>query len=174
MRRSPVGIGLIAGVCMVIVSSCTSEPPRIPQQVTWTEPPGVPTSVSTVPPVRPCSGIRVTPRDDLQSVIDHAPAGASFCFADGLYRIAKSLTPNGGNTFVGSRNAVLDGSVVVSGWAPTGSATWSARLPAPEVPVSPYRCRPSGDVRCHWDGDLFFDGVHLKPAESRSGLVPGQ
>ena len=173
MKRSPGAIALIAGVCLFTFASCTPEPPRVPQSVAWTEPPGVPTSVDTVPPVRPCLGIQVTPRDDLQSEIDHAPPGARFCFADGLYRIAKSLSPNGGNTFVGSRNAILDGSVVVTGWAPAGSGRWAAHIPSPKVPVSPYRCRPSGDVSCHWDGDLFFDGVHLKPVETRSRLKPG-
>jgi len=133
----------------------------------------VPTSAGTMPTLGPCSGVKVKPGMDVQAVIDAAPAGARICFADGLYRIGKSILPNGANIFTGSRDAILDGSVVVGTWSSVGSGTWAADIPEPDVPISSYRCRPAESKRCQWDGDMFFDGVHLKPVDSRSRLGMG-
>jgi parallel beta-helix repeat protein len=121
----------------------------------------------------PCTGIRVSPGAEIQATIDAHPSGSTFCFADGSYRIRHHLTPRDGDRFVGSSDAILDGSVALGGWRAEKGGTWTATLAKPVVPISAYRCRPRSSKVCHWDGDLFFDGRHMKPVASRSDVTPG-
>ena len=172
MALSPTRPGatrlLAAALALMVCAACTSGKPRATRVVPTT----TPTVNRAAPPAGPCAGERVSPGMDLQAAIDSHPAGTTFCFADGTYRIARKLVPRTGDTFLGSRNAILDGSVPVGGWT-HANGEWVADLPAPVVPVSPYECRPKRSSACHWDGDLFVDGAHLLPVASRVALVAG-
>jgi len=63
---------------------------------------------SAAPPTTGCTGLAVTPAMDVQAVVNHAPPGATFCFAPGIYHIA--ITPKSGQVFDGGdQAAILDG-----------------------------------------------------------------
>jgi hypothetical protein len=71
-------------------------------------PTGGPTDSSSPAPAV-CSGQVVAPADDVQSVVDQAPPGTTFCFAPGTYHVS-SLAPKTGDVFDGgAQQAVLDG-----------------------------------------------------------------
>jgi len=169
LRSSCAARLLAVTSALVTCAACTPSKPRSTPVVPSTAPA---TANRSAPPAGPCAGVRLSPGMDLQGAIDSHPAGTTFCFADGVYHIARKLVPRGANTFLGSRNAILDGSVVVGGWT-HANGEWVATLPPPVVPVSSYECRPKRSSACHWDGDVFVDGVHLLPVASRVALVVG-
>jgi len=56
-----------------------------------------------------CTGVALTPGSRVQAVISGAPAGTTFCFGRGVYRVS-SLVPKSGDVLDGGgRAAVLDG-----------------------------------------------------------------
>ena len=166
--RTCVAIAILAA----LAASCTGSgsAPR-PVVTSVGAPLPAPSTRAASPP--PCTGIRVAPGDHIQATIDAHPAGSVFCFADGSYRLRHHLIPRDGDTFIGSSNAILDGSVVLGGWRLVEGGIWTATLAAPVIPVSTYPCRPKRNTACHWDGDLFFDGHHLTPVASASAVTVG-
>src|SRR6201996_1812434 len=56
-----------------------------------------------------CSGIVLTPANDIQAAINDAPSGTTFCFGEGTYHVS-SLVPKAGDVLDGGdQGAVLDG-----------------------------------------------------------------
>src|SRR5690242_14007722 len=55
-----------------------------------------------------CTGVALTPGSRVQAVISGAPAGTTFCFGRGVYRVS-SLVPKSGDVLDGGgQAAVLD------------------------------------------------------------------
>jgi hypothetical protein len=65
----------------------------------------------------PTGAIILNPGDDVSSIVNAAPAGATFYFESGVYR-GVSLQPKDGQTFIGAQGATLNGSDVLTGWRP--------------------------------------------------------
>lgn len=64
-------------------------------------------SISTTPTT--CSGQQITPATNVQSVVNSAAAGTTFCFASGTYANV-SISPKTGDVFDGNnQTAILDG-----------------------------------------------------------------
>ena len=84
--------------------------------------------VTVRPRPSPCSGIAVTPKADVASVVDASPAGSTFCFAPGRYGIDRTIFPKSGDRLIGQPGAILDASVDVTGWHQVG-AVWAANAP---------------------------------------------
>ncbi len=56
-----------------------------------------------------CTGLAITPADDVQTAVNNAPGGTTFCFAPGIYNLL-AIEPKSGQVFDGgNRAAVLDG-----------------------------------------------------------------
>src|SRR5215472_6397929 len=57
----------------------------------------------------PCTGINLTVASDVQTVINNAPPGSTFCFSAGTYHVS-ALVPKSGDVLDGGgQTAVLDG-----------------------------------------------------------------
>ena len=63
-----------------------------------------------------CFGSRVTPHDDVASVVASQPAGVTFCLSPGRYRVAEPIRPRDGDTIWGQPGTQLDGSLPVTDW----------------------------------------------------------
>lgn len=61
----------------------------------------------------PAGAINISPRSNIQTLIDASPGTTTFCLKAGVHPISGAITPKSGNTFVGESGAVLDG----TGWA---------------------------------------------------------
>ena len=60
----------------------------------------------------PAGAISISPRTNIQILIDTSPGPTTFCLKAGVHPISTGITPKSGNTFVGESGAVLDG----TGW----------------------------------------------------------
>jgi parallel beta-helix repeat protein len=91
-----VGWALFGGQHRPSVGSSSASP-----QVTPPLPVRPPPSVSSpAGPAPACTGTVVTPASNVQAAISHAPAGTTFCFGRGIYRVS-SLIPKSGDVLDG-------------------------------------------------------------------------
>ncbi|TWD83301.1 parallel beta helix pectate lyase-like protein [Kribbella amoyensis] len=112
------------------------------------------------------------PGADVQAVIDGHPAGSTFCFAKGLYRLGKAIRPTEGSTLASAEGAVLSGSVVLTGWRREG-ATWVLRGALPPAYPLKGQCEDQATNPCRPGEQLFLDGKHLRRVMSPDAVVPG-
>ena len=63
----------------------------------------------------PAGSVSISPGASIQAAVNLHPAASTFCLRAGIHRIASSIRPKTGNTFVGEYGAVLDG----TGWSTT-------------------------------------------------------
>ncbi|MBT8203244.1 MAG: hypothetical protein KJO87_08065, partial [Acidimicrobiia bacterium] len=99
--------------------------------------------------------VAVLPGDDIQAAVDANPPGTTFLIRTGVHR-NQSIRPKDGQVFVGEPGAVLNGSEVITGFAPDGP-WWSAGGQT-HPPLLSGHCEP-GFPRCTHTNDLFVDGV---------------
>ncbi|KQT50686.1 hypothetical protein ASG43_05210 [Aureimonas sp. Leaf454] len=121
----------------------------------------------------PRGAIVVALGDDVPALVGAAPAGATFYFRDaGEYRLARPIEPKPGQTFVGAKGAVLDGSREIGEvgregalFVATGQTQEGRRLatgePAP------------GAIRAGYPETLYIDGRPLRPVASRRAVTSG-
>lgn len=89
--------------------------------------------ISTVTPT-----IRVSATDQVADMVAAAVEGTTFLFSAGTYKNL-TITPKSGQTFIGDKGAVLDGSVPITGWT-HANGLWSASgFPAPAYSHGPGR-----------------------------------
>jgi parallel beta-helix repeat protein len=154
-------------------SPTTTATPTTTAVPTPTTPP--PTTPTGSTPTSPCSGVVVTPGQDIQAAIDNNPSGATICLQPGTYRLSSALSPRDGDTLDGAgRQAILNGAQVVSGWQPSG-LSWvaSGYLPAPYTDPNYDPCEDTTNNPCKLDEWLFRDNVHLVRATSAAAVVSG-
>ena len=56
-----------------------------------------------------CAGRKLSPSQDYLRVILTSPAGTTFCFEPGVYRLSVPIVPKPNDSFIGEEGAVLDG-----------------------------------------------------------------
>ena len=56
-----------------------------------------------------CAGRKLDPSQDYLRVISTSPAGTTFCFGPGVYRLSAPIVPQPNDSFIGEEGAVLDG-----------------------------------------------------------------
>jgi hypothetical protein len=135
----------------------------------------------TAPVGTPCTGAAATVHAsqtsaEIQTIFDAQPVGAVVCFTRGTYRIASALSPRQGQTLHGEAGAVLNGAVVVTGFAPSG-ATWVKTgavfaSAGSEANAEPW-CEDTTTHSCSYDEWVFLDGAPLARAPSRDALTQG-
>jgi Right handed beta helix region len=118
-----------------------------------------------------CRGVKIRPGTRIQGVIARRPARTTFCLTRGVHRIAKPLIPKSHNRFVGEPGAVLNGSVLLSGFERTGEH-WSVEARDPQNPATVGRCEGSY-TGCTLPNDVYYDDRVLRRVLSRSELRPG-
>ncbi|RZT26482.1 parallel beta helix pectate lyase-like protein [Kribbella sp. VKM Ac-2569] len=123
------------------------------------------------PVPRSCDGVVVDPSDNIQSVIDAHPAGTTYCFSPGMYRLEQPLRPKEGDALIGRQGAVVSGARVLTGWQQHGN-TWSTTGFLPTVPGNHGECLKSV-LTCAYAEDVFLDKHRLTRVESPDAVTPG-
>ncbi|MBR0903878.1 carbohydrate-binding domain-containing protein [Bradyrhizobium liaoningense] len=111
--------------------------------------------------------IYLGPDDDIQSIVDASPEGATFILRSGLYRNL-TIEPKDFQTFVGEDGAVLSGSTDIVGWTST-NGVWSASgFPRPSFSHGEGR-----DGMAKYVEDLFIDDKPYVRVANLSDLKAG-
>lgn len=139
-----------------------------------TRPPATTAPPTTAPAATPypCSGVSLSPEDNLQARLDASPQGATFCLEAGTYRLTRPLAPKAAQKLIGAPGAVLNGSRVVSGFQFTGSAYGASGFLPSSPSTGPGTCR-EGVQGCTYTQDVFLDGRPLKRVTSLANLSSG-
>ncbi|HZY48408.1 MAG TPA: right-handed parallel beta-helix repeat-containing protein [Devosia sp.] len=119
----------------------------------------------------PAGAIILNPGDDVSSIVNAAPAGATFYFEAGVYR-GVSLWPKDGQTFIGAQGATLNGSDVLTDWTQSGN-TWAVGGQTQAGPVFSGAEFVAGTERPGYPETVFIDNTPLKPVDALSKVVSG-
>lgn len=111
--------------------------------------------------------IRVSAGTNLQALVDRSPANSAFVLEAGVHRL-QTIEPKSGQSFTGERGAILNGARVVTGFIAEGPYWWAPTPTQPEAPHGP--CLET-QPRCNAVGDVFFNGLALRPAPALAGLA---
>ncbi|MCP3994543.1 MAG: right-handed parallel beta-helix repeat-containing protein, partial [bacterium] len=138
-------------------------------------PPELPDTTTTITPVTTTTMgaidgvVAVAPEDDLAELVDRSPAGTRFVILPGVHRTSKA-EPKDGMTFEGLDGAILNGSVVLDGFAKTPDG-WDVG----EVTLSMDRHGECVDdySACALRNDLYMDDAMLWRVDERDQLAPG-
>jgi parallel beta-helix repeat protein len=129
-----------------------------------------------------CTGVAVSPGDDLQSLIDTNPEGTTFCFSPGIYRLTDRLSARSDDVFIGLPTATggpgadLNGSKVIptTGWIKSGSFWYATGQTQNVIEPDPDGTRCEGTYTgCLDDDDLYRDNTNLWQVTSMADLTPG-
>jgi hypothetical protein len=115
-----------------------------------------------------CTGVALSPGDNVPAAVRTAAAGTSFCLAPGTYRLAEPVRPLDGDRLIGP-GAVLDGTVAVSSWAaqsPVWTAAWNG---APTYNDNGWGNSPQANPQALYLDDLLMDGAPLWKVGVRTG-----
>ncbi len=109
------------------------------------------------------------PGDAVQKTVASLPAGTTFIFQPGVYRL-QSIQPLDNDTFIGEPGAVLNGSTLVTGFAQNGKL-WSAPFAVPPGQLNG-DCDAAHPM-CRYDEDLYFDDKPLLHVGSLDAVIAG-
>jgi parallel beta-helix repeat protein len=119
----------------------------------------------------PTGAIDVALEETIQAAINRNPPRTTFCIRSGERRLDRAIRPKSNNTLVFEEGSILNGSILVTNWAPEGSG-WVAT--GMTQSFSPY------DVPCELNHaaceyeDLFMDDKPLVRVLNLSELAPGK
>jgi parallel beta-helix repeat protein len=121
--------------------------------------------------------VTIGPGTAVQSVVDSSPAGTTFVFEPGLYRLSSPLSPKNGDSFIGqtacappasSCPAILSGSRLIGNLAAYDGTNYKVTGQTQQG-VQQYETEcDTGQAGCFYPEDLFFDGVPLQHLYSTS------
>ncbi len=129
--------------------------------------------------------VSISPGTAVQTVVDANPAGTTFVFQPGTYRLPAPINPKIGDSFVGqtacappasSCPAILSGSRVIGNLAVYDGTNYEVTGQTQQgVQQYTTKCDP-GQEGCFYPEDLFFDGVPLQHlyATSLPTILTGQ
>ena len=115
--------------------------------------------------------VTITPGSAIQPLVDANPAGTTFVFEPGLYRLSSTIRPKSGDSFVGQTAcappatpcpAILSGSRVIGSLAVYDGTNYKVTGQTQQgAQQYTTKCDP-GRLGCFYPEDLFFDGVPLQ------------
>jgi hypothetical protein len=130
------------------------------------------TAKAATRPLRPCTGVRVSPGNSVQAAIHSSSNGATLCLGTGVHRLRTALVPKAGQRLIGQPGAVLNGAIRVTSFSRTG-AGWMSRGVVPTTPSINGVCKP-GYSGCKYSEAVFYDDRPLWRVTSLSKLGPGR
>ena len=132
------------------------------------------------------SVVSISPGTAIQTVVDANPAGTTFVFQPGLYRIRTPIIPKDGDSFIGqtacapptsSCPAIISGSEVIGPLATFNGTDYvvTGQTQRGTVNETTAQCI-AGWLACNIPEDLWFDGVPLQHlhASSLPAIASGQ
>lgn len=127
------------------------------------------TSETTVPDQILDGTIVVAPEDDLPQLVTQAAPGTSFLLLPGVHRSGR-VTPKDDMTFEGLEGTILNGSVLLDGFADL-SGSWETT--EVELSTSTHGVCVDGYEACALRNDLFMDDQMLWRVDNRDEVIAG-
>jgi parallel beta-helix repeat protein len=112
--------------------------------------------------------VYIEPGNDVPAIVNGAPAGTSFVFLPGIYRM-ESIVPKDNDQFIGHGTVILNGSKILQ-MQPDGRY-WSVR--EPRSPGGAWHCAEDHPL-CWILNDLFIDDHLQVPVASLEELRAGK
>jgi PKD repeat protein len=134
------------------------------------------TAPTTPPPSSSAADYTVEPGQNIQTIVDVAPEGASILLRSGVHRVARAIVPRSGQTILGETGTVLSGARILSGFTRTGSY-WviAGQTQGGTVIGSAADGVCSSDqARCGYPEDLFINHVLAKHVATLAEVGPGR
>src|SRR5215469_7060241 len=125
--------------------------------------------LSALIPLLGWAQVNLSPGSNIQTDVDQNPAGTTFIINGGTYRL-QSIQPKDGDTFLGMPGAILNGSMVLSSWTPSGSVWVDA-----SGFTTPSQQNGSCDAKhpmCAYPEDLFYDNI-IQLRKTPGGVTVG-
>lgn len=130
-----------------------------------------PVPTPTVQPTAPPGGaVLLSPTQDLQSIINSKPAGTTYIFQPGLYRMQK-ITPKNGDTYIGDSKTILNGSKVLTSFTKIGSV-WRVTGQTQKAYDTGEHCRDERP-RCYFSNELFINDQRMEHVDALAKVGPG-
>lgn len=117
----------------------------------------------------PAKSILVPVGASIQSIVDKAAPGTTFCIATGIHR-AQLVIPKDRQVFIGQPGAVLNGAELVTDVRQKGTIWVTA---TPKLETKPFGTCLTTRPRCNDPIRFFLDGEPLEPVATRAELRPG-
>jgi hypothetical protein len=115
--------------------------------------------------------IALNPRQNIAAIVNSAPAGTTFLFSPGTYRM-QSIVPKDNDIFHGNGAAILNGAQLLAMEPDDGR--WSVLAPqGPIAQPTPSHCGEHYPL-CWIFNDLFIDDQVQAPVQSLAALGAGQ
>jgi len=129
--------------------------------------------------------VTLHPTDNVARIVGSKPAGTTFIFTPGTYRLSQSIIPKDNDKFIGETQcappesacpAIITGGVVIGSLARPDGGNYAVSGQSQQGPRGrPPNCDP-GWGGCIYPEDLFFDDKPLKHLDSPSmpSIGPGE
>lgn len=111
------------------------------------------------------------PGDDIQAIVNNNPAGTTYMFKPGTYRM-QIISPKDDDIFDGGNNAVLNGSRLLTEWIKEGEIWYVTGQYQEGLRIGEGREMP-GHPRASFPEDVFIDDVPLLHAEHIGDVKQG-
>jgi len=121
--------------------------------------------------------VTLHPSDNVPKIVNSKPAGTTFIFTAGTYRLSESITPKDNDKFIGEQScappsspcpAILTGGVEIGSLASQEAGNYAvAKQKQKGARGNPKVCE-EGWEGCYYPEDVFFDGTPLKHIEGQS------
>lgn len=122
----------------------------------------------------PNAAIVLSLGDDCPAIVAAAPAGTAFVFADaGEYRLTRPIDPKDGQSFIGVKGAVIDGSRALRDFSRSKEGLFSAAHQDQQGQRLATEETAPGADRAGFPETLFIDGKPLRPVGARHAVKPG-
>src|SRR5436190_18362848 len=109
------------------------------------------TALGFIPPCVAASTVVVHPGMNIQNLVDASPSGTNYLIQPGIHRL-QTIKAKHGDIFQGVPGAVLNGSMIVTGFV-RESSFWAASVTVPKLPRGTVPCL-SGGNECQYPEDL--------------------
>jgi hypothetical protein len=109
---------------------------------------------------------------DIQSAINAAPEGTTFCLQAGEYRLTQGIVPKSNDTLVGAPGTILNGAKLVTSFTQE-NGYFVAPGQTQHNPVLVGQCSPSTYTGCQYADAVFFDDRPFWRVMSLGEVTPG-
>lgn len=129
--------------------------------------------------------VTLHPSDNVSKIVNSKPAGTTFIFTPGTYRLSQAIVPKDNDKFIGETfcappanpcPAIISGSVLIGPLATPEGGNYAVAKQTQQGGRGGPRICDAGWEGCKYPEDLFFDGVPYKHLDSPTmpSIGPGE
>lgn len=123
------------------------------------------------PTTAPNGSVVISPGTDIQTVVNSKPAGTTYLLKAGIHRLQK-IIPKRGDSFIGEKGAILNGSKVLTGFTQEGSV-WKITGQTQKAYDTGEHCRAE-TPRCYLSNELFVNNQRLQHVDALAKVGLGK